>query len=247
MRSITRASGCLFGLLGVALLWQANGLRAQEKSAPASPHADVGPILKDQGLASKLHSPVDARPALTERLRSPREMLKSLYYAVATFDLYPEMIDEATDCLDLGSLPPISAEEASFLVLELERLLQGLDLPLKSVPDNSINDKVTLYDADGFKISARLCPDKCWRIDADTLELHSDHAPGGWRAPQVDDRRAGADERELLRPENHDAQIHEPPASRAITTAPRTPSISVRCRASYGVSAGPCWPSSSPS
>ena len=43
------------------------------------------------------------------------------------------------------------------MALELERILQGLDLPLKTVPDNSINERVTIYDADGFKIVARLC------------------------------------------------------------------------------------------
>ncbi len=97
-------------------------------------------------------------------------MLRSFYYGVATFDLYPQMIDEASDCLDLGNMPPISGEEASFLVLELDRILQGLDLPLKSIPDYSKNDTVTLYDADGFKISARRCQDNCWRIDAETFE-----------------------------------------------------------------------------
>jgi MscS family membrane protein len=170
MRSITRASGCLLVLLGMALLGPTPGLRAQEKLPAAPPRADLGPILKDQALANKLHSPVDARPPVFQRLRSPREMLKSFYYAVATFDLYPQMIDEAADCLDLGSMPPISPEETSFLVLELDRILQGLDLPIKSVADNSLAEKVTLYDSDGFKISARRCPDNCWRIDAESLE-----------------------------------------------------------------------------
>ncbi len=170
MRSITRASGCLLGFLSMTLAWSVTGLQAQEKTPPANPHADVGPILKDQALASKLHSPVETRPPLAERLHSPREMLRSFYYGVATFDLYPQMIDEATDCLDLGSMPPISGEEASFLVLELERILQGLDLPLKSVPDHSKNETAILYDADGFKICARRCQDNCWRIDAETLE-----------------------------------------------------------------------------
>ena len=64
----------------------------------------------------------------------------------------------------------MSPEEASFLALEFERVLQGLDLPLKAVPDTSINETAVLYDADGFKITARLCVDKCWRIDAETLE-----------------------------------------------------------------------------
>ncbi len=154
----------------VVALLRPGYLAAQEKPAQANPSASVGPILKDQTIAKKLRSPVDARPPIGDRLRSPSEMLKSLYYGVATFDLYPQMIDEAADCLDLDGLPPISPEEVSFMVLELERILQGLDLPLKTVPDNSINERLTLYDVDGFKIGARLCSDKCWRIDAETLE-----------------------------------------------------------------------------
>lgn len=170
MRSLMRASRYFFAFLTFLMVCPRGELLAQEKPDSKAPRPDVGPILKDQAIASKLRSPVDARRALTEKLRSPREMLKTLYYAVGTFDLFPQMIDEATDCLDLAGLPPVSAEEASFLALELERILQGLDLPLKSVPDNSINEAATLYDADGFKITARLCQDKCWRIDAETLD-----------------------------------------------------------------------------
>ncbi len=155
--------------LTLVLISLAGTLQAQEKAQPLTSN-DIGPILKDKQIASKLKSPVETRRPVAERLRSPREMMKSLYYAVATFDLYPQMIDEAADCLDLGGLPPISAEEVSFMALELERILQGLDLPLKTVPDNSINERVTIYDADGFKIVAHLCQDKCWRIDAETLD-----------------------------------------------------------------------------
>jgi MscS family membrane protein len=169
MQYNTRVFGRLLGFVSLALAVCVNAGLAQDKPSPITSN-DIGPILKDQQIASKLRSPVETRRPIRERLRSPREMLKSLYYSIATFDLYPQMIDEAADCLDLGSLPPISPEEVSFMALELERILQGIDLPLKAVPDNSINEKLTLYDADGFKITSRLCADQCWRIDADTLE-----------------------------------------------------------------------------
>jgi MscS family membrane protein len=169
MRFLNRTCLGFAILVGVLSLGLETRLAAQEAASRVTSN-DVGPILKDKQIASKLRSPVETRRPAGERLRSPREMLKSLYYAIATYDLYPQMIEEAADCLDLASMPPISSEEVSFLVLELDRILQGLDLPLKTVPDSSINDRVTLFDADGFKITARLCPDRCWRIDAETLE-----------------------------------------------------------------------------
>jgi MscS family membrane protein len=169
MHSQTQNCVRRLALLGLVLLSLPCTLQAQEKPSSITSN-DIGPILKDRQIASKLRSPVETRRPAAERLRSPRSMMKSFYYALATFDLYPQMIDEAADCLDFGGLPPISAEEASFMALELDRILQGLDLPLKTVPDNSINERVTIYDAEGFKIVARLCQDKCWRIDAETLE-----------------------------------------------------------------------------
>ena len=91
------------GRSGAALVER---LRSSPGKGAALTSNDIGPILKDKQIASKLKSPVETRRPVAERLRSPREMMKSLYYAVATFDLYPQMIDEAADCLDLGGRLP---------------------------------------------------------------------------------------------------------------------------------------------
>ena len=38
---------------------------------------------------------------VVEKLRSPRETLRTLYYAAILYDVFPEMIDDAVACLDV--------------------------------------------------------------------------------------------------------------------------------------------------
>ena len=122
---------------------------------------------------------------LADKLRSPRETLKTLYFAVILYDLFPQMIDDAVACLDLDAVQPRPApEDAAMLALDLEYILQSLALPLSGVPDEAAGDAVVLHDADGFKLAMRRGPDGGWRFDAETLE----------RLPAM--RRAAAERRQ---------------------------------------------------
>jgi MscS family membrane protein len=107
---------------------------------------------------------------VADKLRSPRETLKTLYFAVLTYDLFPRMIEDAIACLDLDGLQPRpAAEDAAILALDLEYILQSVALPLSGVPDREAKGSVVLHDADGFKLVLSQGKDGGWRFDADTL------------------------------------------------------------------------------
>jgi MscS family membrane protein len=146
------------------VLWQAPA-QAQAKQAVKPAPAKVKP------LADRLTSPRDGNRPEVDKLRSPRETLKTLYYAVSLYDLFPEMMEEAIACLDLNGLEPRPGiEDATMLALDLEQVLQTLSLPLSSVPDQGVRESVVIYEADGFKIALGHGQDGSWRFDADTLK-----------------------------------------------------------------------------
>jgi MscS family membrane protein len=125
---------------------------------------------KEVPLADRLHSPLDPDRPLTDKLRSPRETLKTLYFAVLTCDLFPRMIEDAVACLDLDALKPRpDTQDAAKLVLDLEYILQSLAIPLSGIPDEGSGERFLLHDADGFQLALRLGSDRGWRFDAETL------------------------------------------------------------------------------
>jgi MscS family membrane protein len=145
--------------------------------APAKPPAPPAPKprAKEVPLAERLRSPVDDGRPLQDKLRSPRETLKTLYFAALVYDLFPEMIDDAVACLDLDGLQPRPGPaDAALLALDLESVLQGLALPLSDAPDEAPGDQFVLHDAGGFRLALRRGPDGGWRFDADTLALVPD-------------------------------------------------------------------------
>src|SRR5205823_4237298 len=52
----------------------------------------------------------------------------------------------------------------------LENILNGLDLPLASVPDRPDGEPLTLHDADGIAIVLKRGADGLWRFDRPTVE-----------------------------------------------------------------------------
>jgi MscS family membrane protein len=121
-------------------------------------------------LADRLRSPYEADRPVADKLRSPRETLKTLYFAVLTYDLFPQVIQDAVACLDLDALDPRpTPEDAALWALDLEYILTGLALPLCNIPDRETGDTVLLHDAGPFKLALRHCPDGGWRFDAGTL------------------------------------------------------------------------------
>ena len=188
--------GCCF-LLGVAGCGMPTSTADAQSSAAAAkataqPKARAKP--KEIPLADRLHSPLEPDRPLTDKLRSPRETLKTFYFAILTYDLFPPMIEDATACLDLDALQPRpAAEDAAMLAIDLEYILQGLALPLSGAPETMTADdapaQVVLYEGGDFKLALRRCPDGCWRFDAGTLN----RLPIMYRAAQERRPKAAAD------------------------------------------------------
>jgi MscS family membrane protein len=107
---------------------------------------------------------------LAEKLRSPRETLQTLYYAVDVYDYFPQVIADAVACLDLGDLMPPDSASAALLAVQLEGILNGLDIPLAGVPDKPDGDTVTLHDAGGITVALARGADGLWRFDRPTVE-----------------------------------------------------------------------------
>jgi MscS family membrane protein len=113
--------------------------------------------------------PVAARSP-REFLASPRETLKTLYYAVVAFDLRPQLMDEAVACLDLEPARADDPAEGARLAIELEQILRILCVPIHGVPEKTKRDTAAVVDADGFRITLARGEDGLWRFDRDTVE-----------------------------------------------------------------------------
>jgi MscS family membrane protein len=161
----------LLAVLGFALLGSNAWAQKAERPAPKAPPAPVGRQKpKEVPLIDRLNSPMDPERPLQDKLRSPRETLKTLYFAVTIYDVFPALIDDAIACLDLDGLRPRPApQDAAVLALDLEYVLQALALPISGIPDQGAGERVVVYDAEGFKLALKLCVDGCWRFDAETL------------------------------------------------------------------------------
>src|SRR5581483_2489935 len=90
------------------------------------------------------HTPTGPDRPLAAKLRSPRETLQTLYYAVDVYDYFPQVIEDAVACLDLGESMPADSASAALLAVQLENILNGLDIPLAGVSDKAEGDAVTL-------------------------------------------------------------------------------------------------------
>ena len=148
----------------------------------------------DKGVA---HSITPRSPR--EFLTSPRETLKTLYFAVVAYDLQPHLIDEAVACLDLDPARAADPAEAARLAIDLEQVLRTLCIPTFGVPEYPGRDAVTVLDADGFKICLARGADGLWRFDRDTV----DRIPAMNRASQARFRDLQAD-RAALKDERTD-------------------------------------------
>lgn len=131
---------------------------------------------------------------LAEKLRSPRETLKTLYFAITCYDYFPLIIADATACLETDPDAPLSPSDLALRALGLETVLRDLSLPLTAVPERLDQDVFVLYQADGFKIALHRDAEGRWRFDRETVG----HVPAMWRSTlaRFHDRQA---ERAALR------------------------------------------------
>jgi MscS family membrane protein len=167
--AVGRSLSLSFFIAILGLAFYVVPVQAQPKRAVDRPPAKIAP--KVIPLAERLTSPRDSGRPLVDKLRSPRETLKTLFYAVALYDLFPEMMEDAVACLDLNALEPKPGiDDAIMLTLDLDQVLQTLSVPLRSVPHEGAGESAIIYDADGFNIALRHNSDGGWRIDAGTLK-----------------------------------------------------------------------------
>jgi MscS family membrane protein len=152
----------------LALLLGAGPFAAPSHAQPARMPKDNNP--KAVPLLDRLRSPYEPDRPVADKIRSPRETLRTLYYAVLLYDVFPEMIDDAVACLDVEGVRPRPApDDAAQMALALENVLDSLALPLSAVPDEPGGDSAVLHQDGTTALAMRRCPDDGWRFDAATL------------------------------------------------------------------------------
>src|SRR6476660_473549 len=112
---------------------------------------------------------------LAEKLRSPRDTLQTLYYAVDVYDYFPSLIADAVACLDLGNSMPADSASAALLAVQLECVLKSLDIPLGSVPFTPDGEPIKWTvpgegTAPPFQVVLTRYSDGLWRFDRKTVE-----------------------------------------------------------------------------
>jgi MscS family membrane protein len=141
-----------------------NGAAKKEtKVAPAQPN-----------IRDKIKSPLRREEPLTKKLATPRETLRTFYFAINTYDMFPEMMEDALLCLDL-EFWKMGKEEGTFLALELEKILSHLEIPLRAIPHELAAEmqpegSLMIFDAEGFRIGIRQTEPGIWRVDGSTLK-----------------------------------------------------------------------------
>jgi MscS family membrane protein len=105
-----------------------------------------------------------------ECLISPRETLRTLYYAIVAYDKAPQLVDEAILCLDLDAARAADRVEASRLAIDLEQILRTLCVSIYGVPESIYGNTVTILDENGLRVSLSRGPDGLWRFSRDTVD-----------------------------------------------------------------------------
>lgn len=157
----------------LALLVCPEAARGQGKPA-AKPDQKELKSAAPASFRSKLRSPLLRDQPLTDKLRSPRETLRTFLFAVNMYDSFPEMMEDALVALDLDFWK-MTKEEGTFLALEFEKILAHLEIPLRAVPDALAEEmqpsgSLIVFDADDFKIGIRMTEPGVWRVDGNTLK-----------------------------------------------------------------------------
>jgi MscS family membrane protein len=167
--------GCVLASLGLLLL--AFGVPARATSADEG----KGPTEGDRG----------GEQVAAPRYGSPRDTLRTLYFAIDVYGRLPERIDDAVACL--GEKPaPEEEQVAARLAIQFEAILAVAAVPLSNVPAEPDGDAVVIYDDKELKIGLRRSTDGRWVFDPDTIR----HVPEmlrvvRGRSAATEQRRAG--------------------------------------------------------
>jgi MscS family membrane protein len=101
---------------------------------------------------------------------SPRKTLETFWFAVLSYDVAPELIVNAIDCLDLSALDPGMRErDAALMAHELNLILNRCDVPLYGVPERPAGDSVALSDEPGMHLVLARQEDGLWKFDRETV------------------------------------------------------------------------------
>jgi MscS family membrane protein len=112
---------------------------------------------------------------LAAKLRSPRDTVQTLYYAVDSYDYFPALICDAVATLDLGGTMPADSASAALLAIQLESILKSLDIPLAAISDLPASPPLSFPVAGAGKkqivsITVSRGTDGLWRFDKQSVE-----------------------------------------------------------------------------
>jgi MscS family membrane protein len=168
---------------GNTLAWL--GLLLLAVSGPARATSD------DEG-RGPTKGPRGGEQAAAPAYGSPRDTLKTLYFAIDVYGQLPARIGDAVACL--GAKPASREEEqvAARLAIQLEAILAVAAVPLSNLPAASEGDAVVVYDDQELRIGLRRSADGRWAFDRDTIR----HVPEMLRVVRArsaatEQRRAG--------------------------------------------------------
>ena len=156
------------------------------------------------------HADLDA---LRKRLRwndrtTPRRMLETFYFAIYCYDLAPELITNAIDCLDYSAVgKEVGERNAALMAHELNSIATRQDIALYSVPDERdlAGGSYVLVDHDPIHIAVARQPDGRWRFDAQTVKQIGMMRLASASRPARDPGSSHEAGRRPHRPRGHDA------------------------------------------
>jgi MscS family membrane protein len=163
-------AGCR--ILGIVLIL--GGCSAVAQARQAGPSAGARAQI-ESATGAKLHSP---RRSAAEIARwndrtTPRRMLETFFFAIFCYDLAPELIANAIDCLDYRGIgKEVHERDAALMAHELNSIITRQDIALYSVPDEKEVDGKTcvLVDRDPIHIGLYRQADGRWRFDIQTVK-----------------------------------------------------------------------------
>ncbi len=104
---------------------------------------------------------------------TPRRTLETFFFAIFCYDLAPELIVNAIDCLDYSGVgKEVSERDAALMAHELDSIVTRQDIALYSVPDDQdvARKSYVLADRDPIHITLERQPDGKWRFDPQTVK-----------------------------------------------------------------------------
>ncbi len=104
---------------------------------------------------------------------TPRRTLETFFFAIFCYDLAPELIANAIDCLDYSGVGKVVSErDAALMAHELDSIVTRQDIALYSVPDeqDTAGKSCVLVDRDPIHIALERQPDGKWRFDPQTVK-----------------------------------------------------------------------------